>query len=156
MKGVFNETRAFGVEIEYSRPINVSNSAIAYQLSTLNVETRVEEYNHDTREHWKIVSDSSVHATTRNLPNGIQQEGRNEIVSPLLFGKDGLEQIQKVCDLLQQLGCTVNYTCGLHVHHDVREQITNVSNKEAQAHIEKLVKWVAKFEHCIYIHQLME
>ena len=148
MKGIFNENRAFGVEIEFSRPNNVSQEAIAMQLSMIDIRTHVEDYNHATREWWKIVYDSSVEAS--RPVNNIAQRGKNEIVSPLLFGKNGLEQIEKVCTTLQSLGCTVNYSCGLHVHHDVREQITNVSNKLAEANIEKLVKWVAKFEHCIY------
>ena len=150
MKGFFDETRAFGVEIEFSRPRNVSHSAIAYQLTALGIETHEEGYNHETREWWKVVSDASVVATRYNLPNDVPQVGRNEIVSPLLFGKNGLEQIEKVCNLLQSLGCTVNVSCGLHVHHDVRDQITNASDAQAQANVEKLTKWVAKFEHCIY------
>ncbi len=147
MKGQFNTNRGFGVEIEYSRPATISNEQIARKIeeSSLGQMTcRVENYNHETRSHWKIVSDSSVGATNRT------QRGRNELVSPILYGNIGLRQIVTVCDVLGLLGCTVNITCGLHVHHDVREQIRDAQAKNAQAYIEKMVKFVAKFEHCIY------
>ena len=39
-----------------------------------------------------------------------------EIVSPVLRGGDGLEQVRKVADLLNRMDAHVNATCGLHVH----------------------------------------
>jgi len=145
MKGVFNQTRGFGVEIEYSRPAVVTNQDIASRISARGIDCRVEGYNHETRRWWKIVSDSSVRATTPD------QIGRNEIVSPILSGENnGFIILNTVLEVLNDLGCTVNASCGLHVHHDVRPTIREAQKKDAQAFIEKTIKFVAKFEHCIY------
>ena len=59
MKGHFNNERDFGVEIEFLRPSQTTQEEIANALRGMGVECRVEGYNHTTRTHWKIVSDSS-------------------------------------------------------------------------------------------------
>jgi hypothetical protein len=43
-----------------------------------------------------------------------------ELVSPLLFGNDGLEQIRKVCKILNDNNAEVDKRTGFHVHHDAR------------------------------------
>jgi hypothetical protein len=43
------------------------------------------------------------------------------VVSPVLSGLDGLAQVRKVAGVLSTLGCIVNRSCGLHVHHDARD-----------------------------------
>lgn len=39
-----------------------------------------------------------------------------EIVSPVLRGREGLEQVRQVAALLEEMGARVNRTCGFHVH----------------------------------------
>ena len=58
---------------------------------------------------WNAQRDGSLRTTLRGY-EGV------EIVSPVLRGRDGLEQVRRVAALLQELGARVNRTCGLHVH----------------------------------------
>lgn len=53
--------------------------------------------------------------------DGSLSSGGVEIVSPVLSGETGIEQIRTVCRVLRDLGATINRTCGLHVHHDIRD-----------------------------------
>lgn len=105
----FNENRQFGVEIEFV--------ADAHQLSQLLIKARAaglaieqEGYNHNTRNHWKIVSDASCGW---------------ELVSPILKGRQGLEDLEKACQALNAVGVQVNKSCGLHVHHDTNGMNVN-------------------------------
>ncbi|MBO6102073.1 MAG: amidoligase family protein [Opitutales bacterium] len=92
--------RTFGVEMEI---IHNSKSEVCGALRRSGVECVSESYNHTTRTHWKIVSDASV-------------EGGFEIVSPVLKGREGLDELKKVCDALVGAGAKIKKCCGLHVH----------------------------------------
>lgn len=129
-----NNNRTFGVEIEF-----IGNRyAVAQEIKATGLRCEIEGYNHCTRSHWKIVSDSSVHATGRQSGSGRQGRSGWELVSPILKGQDGLEQIKKVCQAMKQAGATVNVTCGLHVHHDARDFNVNT--------FKNIVKIYARFE----------
>lgn len=39
-----------------------------------------------------------------------------EIVSPVLRGTDGIQQVRKVCEWFRSVGARVNQSCGFHVH----------------------------------------
>lgn len=143
-KGQFNENRGFGVEIEYIRPNNVSKQDIC---DALTVGCEVEGYNHITRPHWKIVTDCSVTANDNQYGRGLV--GDNEIVSPILYGADGFAQLKNVLDVLNELGCEVNYTCGIHVHHDVTNKMVE-GKYQSEKFLANLIKFVAKYEHLIY------
>lgn len=107
----FDENRCFGVEIE---AVGVYPSQVAEAMSDNNIECHSEHYNHTTRPYWKIVSDSSLRDNTG--------AGKTfELVSPKLKGKQGLEEIEKVCGVLQSIGAKINKSCGLHVHHDAAD-----------------------------------
>lgn len=96
--------RRFGVEIEaYNCRMNVLVDALREE----GVQVSSESYNHTTRNHWKIVSDSSL-------------SGNNtfELVSPVLEGEAGLKELKKVCWVLDACGVKVNASCGLHIHFD--------------------------------------
>jgi hypothetical protein len=123
-----NNNRTFGVEIEFVGDRDI----VAWEINATGLRCEIESYNHCTRPHWKIVSDSSVHATGRQSGSGW------ELVSPILKGQDGLEQIKKVCQAMKQAGAAVNVTCGLHVHHDARD--FNVDT------FKNIVKIYARFE----------
>jgi hypothetical protein len=143
MKGKFNTNRDFGVEIEFLRKTSVSQEKIAEALRDAGITCFVEGYNHETRNYWKIVGDSSVYNTLRGY------EGHNEIVSPRLNGRGGLVELEEVLKVLNNLDCKVNFNCGIHVHHDVTEKMREGS-KQAKKFLFNLIKWVGKFEHCIY------
>lgn len=100
-------TRTFGVEIE---AFGVTRDALVAELRAQGLEAASENYNHTTRNHWKIVSDGSV-------------SGANafELVSPVLQGYQGLEDLARACRALRICGAQVNNSCGLHVHFGARD-----------------------------------
>tara|TARA_R100000234_G_scaffold46587_1_gene27780 strand:- start:9342 stop:10343 length:1002 start_codon:yes stop_codon:yes gene_type:complete len=142
MKGHFNSQRDFGIEIEFLIPNDKTQQDVANALSSLGVRTRVEGYNHTTRNHWKIVGDVSVNGNRTH-------HGGNELVSPRLSGQSGLDELEKVCQVLNMMDCQVNKSCGLHIHQDVTN-IVNESDANAKRFIKNLVGFVAKYEHIIY------
>ena len=96
--------RKFGIEIE---AYNYSRERLACELREAGIEVMVEGYNHTTRPHWKLVTDSSL--------NG---NDTFELVSPILVGEAGLRELEKVCWVLDLCDVKVNESCGLHVHID--------------------------------------
>lgn len=93
----------FGVEIEF----HGARYAAAEALQSAGLIARVEDYNHRTCAGWKIVTDATV------IDGG-------ELVSPILHGENGLEQVRTACAALQAAGCTVSKQTGMHVHHDAQ------------------------------------
>lgn len=106
--------RTYGVEIEFRGDLYRTVDALRAE----GIAVEYEGYNHTTRSHWKIVTDCSVSAT--RVPEPDNSRGL-ELVSPPLRGEDGLWQIAHACNALKNAGAVVNKTCGLHVHHDVRD-----------------------------------
>ncbi len=100
-------TRRFGVEIE---AYNVTRSALVSALREAGIDVVAEGYNHTTRNHWKVVSDGSLSGTDTF-----------EIVSPVLQGQAGLDQLQTVCRVLKQKNAYINKSCGLHIHFDAEQ-----------------------------------
>ena len=98
----FAFTRSFGIEIEM---FDVKRERLVTELRAAGINIEAEAYNHSTRAHWKIVSDGSVCGS-----NAL------ELVSPVLRGEDGIEQLRKVCATLKRLNAKINRTCGLHIH----------------------------------------
>jgi len=77
--------------------------------SHANVKCRAQEYHHRTHlRTWKVVSDSSV--------SGRDTECSAEVVSPVLSGEDGIEDLRAVLQASRIYGANINETCGLHVH----------------------------------------
>ena len=103
----FNQGIGFGVEIETVG--YASHSAIARALSDAGIPTVAPGYTHATMFTWKVVPDGSL------------GRGGAEIVSPILYGEDGLNQITLVAETLKAIGQRVNESTGLHVHHDARD-----------------------------------
>ncbi|QNF34342.1 amidoligase family protein [Adhaeribacter swui] len=95
-------TRSFGVEFE---AYGVTKEKLSDELERLGIVVEIEGYNHTTRNHWKIVTDASL-------------TGSNtfELVSPVLRGEAGLEQVEKVCKALKKCNALINKSCGMHIH----------------------------------------
>ena len=95
---------AFGVEFEGA---GIPRGALAQLLTDAGVPTEAEAYNHNTSDHFKVVTDGSV-------------QGSNpfELVSPKLFGAEGFEKVSTLCRTVQQNHGDANASCGLHVHVD--------------------------------------
>lgn len=98
----FSFSRKYGIEIEV---INLNVDRMITECRRLGLEVNREGYNHQTRGHWKIVTDSSLRGA-----NGY------EVVSPILQGREGIEQLKTICIGLKKAGAKVNSSCGLHVH----------------------------------------
>lgn len=113
----FNENRSFGVELEIFFTNGTNRYKVADTLQEKGIQCAVEGYNHNTETYWKIVPDSSI----RNFQGTNDERYCMEVVSPPLQGREGLEELRKVADILRELGAKVNKTCGLHVHHDIRD-----------------------------------
>jgi len=92
--------QTFGIEIEYQRA-DASQQTIATALNAAGVAAEVQGYNHRVQNCWKLITDASC---------------GYEIVSPILRGEDGFEQIRKVCEVLNRFNAVVNRSTGLHVH----------------------------------------
>ena len=111
---VLQRRMKFGIEIEVIEG-NYTRAQIAQAIRNKGVEAYEEGYNHMTRTYWKVITDSSC---------------GYEVVSPVLYGIEGLNELQKVCEALKEVGCDADIRCGLHVHHDINdlnlEQIKNI------------------------------
>jgi len=111
----FNLTRKFGLELEVicgneeADPYDVVKDI--HRTSGLKVENAVCDYyaNVDPEDdRWHAKSDSSVH------------DPGFELASPPLRGEHGLRELQKMVSVLRDY-CSVDNSCGLHVHHEVRD-----------------------------------
>lgn len=89
----------FGIEIELTMPMSMRDVSILLQRNGI--------------QRWNVVRDGSVAETVRGH-HGM------EVVSPVLQGVAGLEEVKRVMDLLRENGGKVNNSCGLHVHIGVR------------------------------------
>lgn len=93
----------FGVEIECYSAIRTN---IEERARVNNLNIRYEGYNHnDSRSTFRFVSDSSIRGA-----NPI------ECVTPILKGRNGFSDLKKCCKTLNEAGCNVNLSTGLHVH----------------------------------------
>ena len=96
-------SRRFGVEIEFLATISTQQAVASLRAAGIQVESS--HYTHDTTPHWKIVADGSC---------GL------ELVSPVLEGEAGIEEVRIAAAALEAAGAKVDKRCGLHVHFDAR------------------------------------
>lgn len=119
--------RKFGIEIEF---VGACQHEVARAINATGVNCQTSYYTHRTTSFWKIVPDSSL------------REIRGyafELVSPILQGSEGLEQLLKVCEALNSVdGVTVNRSCGLHIHLDAHDL--------KPLHVKSLMSRYAKYE----------
>lgn len=94
--------RTFGVELEI---VGIGPNRAAAIIAATGLPTAgYVGYRHDMCHVWKVVTDSSVH-------------GGCEVVSPILRGEDGFEQLRIAMLALLANGADVDRQCGTHVHH---------------------------------------
>lgn len=95
---------AFGVEFE---GYGIGQDILAAALTEAGLPCVVEGYNHQTRDHFKVVSDGSIRG-----------ERPFELVTPKLFGASGFEKIRTLTTVVRRQGGDANASTGLHVHVD--------------------------------------
>lgn len=95
--------RKFGVEIEFCSARSIYEWAeILSNATGIEVETFF-----GGPDIWILVEDGSVDGW--------------ELVSPILSGKTGMEQVAKMVQALKNHGATMEDSCGFHVHVDARD-----------------------------------
>jgi hypothetical protein len=101
--------RAFGVEIEV---VGLGRHDAVRALAAFGAFTPRSGYNHDTPRPgcWKVVYDGSL---------GGADSSTCEVVSPVLRGEAGYEDVRRVMAALRAAGARIDRRCGLHVHHEV-------------------------------------
>lgn len=115
MKTIIKSKRTFGVEVEFISKISQTEVADVLNRKFRSINIKGESYNHTTQEYWKVITDASVCA------RGEYNYGL-EIVSPVLKGRKGLNQLEKIMDALDSMEETdVNVSCGIHVHVGVED-----------------------------------
>lgn len=119
--------RAFGIEIEFN---GVSRSRVAEAIlrNNPNFPIEVQNYNHSVQRVWKLITDSSVNGSGVHDDDDDDDydDGEGlEMVSPILVGQDGLDQLKEVVEAIREVGGDVDSSCGLHVHHDARDLSPN-------------------------------
>lgn len=142
-------TLKFGVEVEF---FGVNKWDVVRALIEKGLEADFESYNHITRPHWKVTTDGSVTCT------GVEGDYTGlEIVSPILYGNEGLDQLETVLEVLNNLGAQVDKTCGIHIHHDISDYtVKNMksiynfyyNNKQAIDHIMPRSRRDKKYGYC--------
>lgn len=118
-----------GIELEL---FGRTRPEIEKALNDAGIKSEIQLYNHVTSGVWKIIWDSSVDG--EGTEEFINLHGEKticgiEIVSPVLYGKNGIEELRIVCKVLNELGCKTNDTCGLHIHIGLQDlDYNNIKN----------------------------
>jgi hypothetical protein len=99
----------------------VPRDTLVRKLQSAGINAQLAGYGHTTRSYWKVTTDSSIcgnHAF--------------EVVSPILRGQRGLDELQTVCRVLKECRARINKSCGLHLHFDAArfslQQFKNLVN----------------------------
>lgn len=135
-------TRFYGVEIECTWTKRINADAIAQKITEagrdIGLSCNNRGYTHELSAGWKIVSDSSIH-----MING--DYGSMEGVSPKLYMKPGLEQIDKFCEVIasEDVCARVNKSCGCHNHFDISSWDNHLRWKLVAAY--KKVEYIMNF-----------
>lgn len=101
-----------GAEIEF---FGVHYQTVINSLTAKGINVSYEGYTHQVMSCWKLVTDVSVNSRGTGVGKGL------ELVSPILYGDEGLDELQIVMETLNSIGAQVDKTCGLHIHHDIAD-----------------------------------
>ncbi len=132
------ETYRFGCEVECLLPEQAINE----------LGIRIGSYHHGYPlpspfpQGWTAERDGSLRTERRGYVPV-------EIVSPILRGRAGIEQVKQVAQTLRSLGASVNPTCGFHVHCSAEAVAGDSFNKVAEW-VSKLLYHVAMHETALY------
>lgn len=109
------EAKKFGVEIEFAKEwLTDVERIMQRELQGTGITVAREGYNHHVRNYWKLVSDASV---SERINYGSANAFGGELVSPVLQGQSGLDELFKVCAALNACpNVKINIKCGLHLH----------------------------------------
>jgi hypothetical protein len=117
----------FGIELELTSAVHIPPETVAQNLesATIRFEVMVNDYRagRATSCNWKLVPDSSIVCNT-SMPNC----NRFELVSPILMGGGGLNQVSQILKRLHDyirrephIQLSVNKSMGFHVHINVAD-----------------------------------
>ena len=126
---------SFGIEIECAVPrafVDALGFLVSYSPEPLPAPFP---------SGWKVKKDGSVYASN-------YQDVPMEIVSPVLKGRQGLEEVLAVYQILNAAGFDVNDTCGLHVHVGVRSVLGERANDYGL-----VTRWVRRMLHLVSRHE---
>ena len=98
--------KTFGVEFE---GFGVRQTDLKTALRNAGINADTASYSNRDASYWRIKNDGSIRGS-----NGF------EIVSPILQGEAGLNEMNTVLRVANELGADVNSSCGFHVHWGVR------------------------------------
>lgn len=126
-KSTFDCERTFGVEFEVFGPPRIR---IERYLGEHDITSTQVEFIKYVIPTWRLSNDNSIIG-----------ENPTEIASPLLKGREGLAEVEKVCTALQLAGCQVNWSCGFHVHWSAQDYTGK--------NVLSLLRLYAKFENVI-------
>lgn len=123
--------KKFGVEIEF---VDANTRRVAEALINAGINAHLEGYNHQTRRHWKVTTDATV--TSGNYSLGTGEGFGGELVSPVLEGEAGIEELRRVLEALNSIPeVRVDRRCGVHVHLSwdgmTPSQIKNIAKRYA-------------------------
>lgn len=144
--------RTFGIEIECFHRSNYSiKEDVSRALEREGIHCTVPGYTHTVMRTWKVVTDASIQGGT-----GL------EVVSPILKGQEGIDEVKKVMKILSDLGCRVNKSTGMHVHigaNDLSgEQLHNVFNfyRNNEMYFDELVAYSRRNNNNSYCRSLRD
>lgn len=112
----FNQERTFGIEIECIIKAEYTRTNVLQALEREGLRVRdPNRYSHtNSNDTWVMKWDGSIRNHQGSALRGL--DACLEIVSPILHGMDGINQVKIAYEVLSQM-CEVNRSCGLHVHH---------------------------------------
>lgn len=100
--------RKWGVELECYGPAD--RSQLQAQLRARHTQATATGYGHEYFAGWRLTTDGSI--------GGFISGYGHEIVSPPSFDS---EELERVCQTLQELRFSTNSTCGMHTHVDAED-----------------------------------
>ena len=113
-----DDSQRYGIELELSSPPNIDTHAIADMMprnaGLILIAGSYRDGRQSYEEGWKIVSDGSIVCNV-NMPSC----HKFELVSRILVGGSGLNEISAVTKALVNAQIQVNRSMGFHVHVDV-------------------------------------
>ncbi len=132
------ESYTWGIEIECFLP----EAAIQQYGISIGTYHHGHPLPHPFPQGWTAERDGSVRTERRGYRPV-------EIVSPILQGHAGIEQVKQLAKVLRDLGATVNPTCGMHVHVGARS-VAGESYAEVAEWVGKLLYQTAMHETALY------